>query len=124
MRDIKFRGQIKGSYVVSTGLPEWHYFVINPGCVLDLDDIENICQYIGLKDAEGNEIYEGDIVKYKHPREPHNNQPCDFIGVVEYVDCVASYRVVNDSYGFEEVIHLDVILEVIGNIHENPELLD
>ena len=112
MRDIKFRGQVKGSYIVSTGLPEWHYFEINPGCVLDLDDIENICQYIGLKDAEGNEIYEGDKITMGHDE-----------GEV-YVMTVA-FLVDRDHNGWE--VHPRDIENgsvVVGNIHENPDLLD
>ena len=46
------------------------------------------------------------------------------VGVIEYVDCVASFRVVCDKRGWEEPIHLDVTLEVLGNIYENPEILE
>jgi uncharacterized phage protein (TIGR01671 family) len=73
--------------------------------------------YTGLKDKNGKEIYEGDIVRNKR----HN-----FKTVIEYYG--ASFRC--KSEGLPLSMYIDDLLvdeknqiEVIGNIYENPELL-
>lgn len=67
-----------------------------------------IMQYTGLKDKNGVEIYEGDIVRYHSRGKKH---------VIEWKECIGEY---GEIVGFEGV---DEQLQVIGNIYENPELL-
>ena len=70
----------------------------------------------GLKDKNGKEIYEGDIVGFKWTKRLY---------VVTYRKYDASFILENDEW--EETIHLSLDkddFEVIGNIHENPELLE
>ena len=76
-----------------------------------------LMQYTGLKDSKGREIYEGDILKA--------SSTGGHTGVVEFVD---GRFIVNFAKGTGNIIwlaidraHLD---EVIGNIYENPELLE
>lgn len=77
----------------------------------DFDEIE-LMQYTGLKDMDGKEIYEGDIL-FESFREEY------FKVVFEN----GSFRAEVDEYSLdlEDYAH---ICEVVGNIYENPELLE
>jgi len=71
---------------------------------------ETVGQYTGLKDRNGTRIFEGDIVNCNY-----------FCGVVYFYEgawCVSE----KDKYP-EDLYDL-ISLEVIGNIHDNPELLE
>ena len=70
------------------------------GCIL--------MQYTGLKDKNGKEIYEGDIVKWSNSVNS---------GVYE----IKWFRTGFSSNGLP--LFNDDVVEVIGNIYENPELL-
>lgn len=73
-------------------------------------------QFTGLQDKNGKDIYEGDIIKHKDSRE--NND----IGISEMkFSWVGAYIDVDNIK-----IRIDMLswVEIIGNIHENPELLN
>jgi uncharacterized phage protein (TIGR01671 family) len=79
-------------------------------------------QYTGLKDAKGKEIYEGDIVK---------GRCCtygDGIAVVGLDTTLGIYYTEIDYYPSEPFMHCFSMMqeynEVVGNIYENPELLE
>ncbi len=78
-------------------------------------------QFTGLLDGNGREIYEGDVVRWTHPITD--------IGVVEYVidgspnvqQCFWGVNVAR--LGGVCAFQSDDEYEVIGDIHQNPELL-
>ena len=69
-----------------------------------------IMQYTGVKDKNGEEIYEGDVIVQKHG---------EIKGVVKFRDGVFGVDTGKAFYPFPA--YKDI--EIIGNIHENPELL-
>ena len=93
-------------------------------------DIDNIMQYTGLKDIEGKEIYEGDIVEFLD--EEVNYSHCgveydEFINIGKVIfshDELMGWDITNRNMDLEEVWHYREYIKVIGNIYENPELLE
>lgn len=84
-------------------------------------DIE-LMQYTGLKDKNGKEIYEGDIIKYKFPYDKRLKH----ISPVKFLKTEASFGI-KDRYGNEiplYTISANNYFEVIGNIYENKNLLE
>ena len=133
MREILFRGKrklgnewVEGSLHTEKFTDDEEYLC----CEINQCDVypETVGQYTGLTDKNGKKIFEGDIVKYKYSGSFINNiedgeyiteeiktvKFCDGmlypIPFVEY--CADSYY----SHGLFD-------FEVIGNIHDNPDLL-
>lgn len=138
-REILFRGQTrrKGEKVyMGTGKPvegNWVYGGITQGkgdfSVMYSDGpvekhvvyTDTVGQFTGLTDKNGKKIFEGDIVSEKPPMNKYN-----FVGKVVWDEQRGAWR----FFIFEHpdyVAYLatyGVEYTVIGNIHDNPELLE
>lgn len=80
------------------------------------DEIE-LMQYTGLKDTNGVKIFEGDIVK-----NIYSNSKYELFWDEE--NCCFRMRNIDDDYDYLVLnIREAGMLEVIGNIYENPELI-
>lgn len=108
MREIKFRAWHTEKKVM---YPPWSIWKTN------LFDYEDSCflhlmQYTGLKDRNGREIYEGDVLEYYGTKRGRMKP----ITVVEWLQ--------NNKRAYHGyVLGNPINYEIIGNIHENPELL-
>ena len=137
MRDIKFRAWSKKDKLMlswstirqsafnnSYDNPKDDFGLLYQILVTRKEDFD-LMQYTGLKDKEGQEIYEGDIIEF---RANYTNKPCGYLrGVLIYnVDyCKYYLKVGNNLYCVkEETDEWYYKREVIGNKYDNPELLE
>ena len=131
MREILFRGKtdkgewVYGFYVyyVLSPLPKQQFHRITTGkekgygATESYDVIpETIGQYTGLTDKNGTKVFEGDIVKYGDTINKvvfENRNGTAYFGVVMDIA---------ETWHFCYLTNAEC-MEVIGNIHDNPELL-
>ncbi|HEY4482396.1 MAG TPA: YopX family protein [Candidatus Brocadiaceae bacterium] len=148
MREVKFRGLTTNSEE-----PKWLYGSLVTGlfhnintkedcaiivdttgnpdfdCLGDLDDldldvdIKTVGQYTGLKDKNGVEIYEGDIYEmYGHNYKiVFDNGAFCITGVKRHATTPINWKPETEDDCMIEDFAFN--MEIIGNIHQNPELL-
>lgn len=124
MREIKFRAWVKEKKAIFEVIlidyvtKKVTYLLERVGHLLSIRDAKfndiEFMQYTGLKDKNNKEIYEGDIFHIGSKK---------ILYVVEWIDCgLKGRQIKNKSW-----IGLDYWkddIEVIGNIYENPELME
>lgn len=118
MREILFRGK-------NAKTKEWNYggYTTDPfarSLIIDKDMgcykiviPETVGQYTGLTDKNGEKIFEGDIFTYKEE-----------YAKIEYDDDSAMFIIQFDDWYMDfDFLHGHEV-EILGNIHDNPELLE
>ena len=124
MRELKFRAwdKFNGEYWNSSHSKNLATFF---NLIQDLKDGENeiiIEQYTGLKDKNGKEIYEGDICKFNSGIALRKKYIYK-IDYLAYQFCGFVLNCMNDKRIKIENLYSHSKIEIIGNIHQNPELL-
>ena len=106
-RELKFR-----AWVDYVGPPEMHYFDLVTRVMQYVAECD-VMQYTGLKDKNEKEIYESDILDcfgYLFKVEWNDVLSCFDMTPIKHTNC-------------RNVVYCSSNGEVIGNIHQNPELL-
>ena len=125
-REIKFRGRnvkhgwLTGYYFVNRGV----HFIVEDGIADPLNTWEDyavdpgtVGQYTGLQDKDGKEIYEGDIIGGSNGSI--NGYEWPFKLLIKWNDERCGFN--TPAWGYMDSTHY---YDVIGNIHDNPELLE
>ena len=129
MREILFRGKSRdtnkwvfGSFVSDAcGISREEYLneYGDIGLIMTYVIPETVGQYTGLTDKNGKKIFEGDIVKF-----------CDIKGVINYSMGCYCVKTNKPDWKSRNNPAIDIVLneyeneiEILGNMHDNPELL-
>ncbi len=115
MREIKFR-------VWDKDLEKFFYIfkitsngeLVMPSGFVSMDDTIELIQYTGLKDKNGKEIYEGDIIRtFRRVGRGYREMQLESV----------HYSAITAKWYPQYIANVEMA-EVIGNIYENPKLLE
>lgn len=134
MREIKFRGRRKnstewvyGAFLTIPRLCSYIYDVQHGAPVLGLRfvvDPKTVGQFTGLRDCEGREIYEGDILDITYISKHDYLRYCAVVQWYDFGFMLKSLDSDCDDVSFSIMVTTDSRFKVIGNIHDNPALLE
>ena len=130
MREILFRGkradngqwvygfythELQGGHFISADEGAWY-----DGPMLSYVEVipETVGQYTGLDDKNGVKVFEGDVVRYLNSIESGN-------GVVIFDACAFLFNWIDidEIDSLLRYFQCSKELEVIGNVHDNPEAM-
>lgn len=136
MREILFRGKRidNGEWVIGSFLENCGCQTIIPAAsIVGLHvDPETVGQYTGMTDKNGKKIFEGDMIK---PFDDEVDKMVVEFHHGQFLLCLYGERGYMAEYGWEEEGNYGCFeaeplssygdnIEIIGNIHDNPELLE
>lgn len=131
MREIKFRGKRIDNFLFATGdisvHPETIFITDNIERTISIVHSDSVGQFTGILDKNGVEIYEGDILLDVEFDENNNDVSGKFPVVYDPTKCQFAIDNSFKKDGSSLVNFIEYFgienLEVVGNIHDNQELL-